>query len=93
MLSSAPRQAYLAKLLGFDVPEFVHVPLVLNDAGKRLSKRDGAVTLRVEGGLTAPELHARLATVQVPGASLVVGEVSSHVVHVSLQASTPVSPP
>ncbi|MDY5839776.1 MAG: tRNA glutamyl-Q(34) synthetase GluQRS [Corynebacterium camporealensis] len=46
LLSSAPRQAYLAKLLGFDVPEFVHVPLVLNDAGKRLSKRDGAVTLR-----------------------------------------------
>ncbi len=53
---------------------------------------DGAVTLRVEGGLTAPELQARLATVQVPGASLIVGEVSSHVVHVSLQASTPVPP-
>ena len=46
LLSSAPRQAYLAHLLGYDEPEFVHVPLVLNPAGKRLSKRDGAVTLR-----------------------------------------------
>ena len=46
LLSSAPRQAYLAHLLGFPEPEFVHVPLVLNSEGVRLSKRDGAVTLR-----------------------------------------------
>ncbi len=46
LLSSAPRQAYLASLLGQPAPEFVHVPLVLNEEGKRLSKRDGAVTLR-----------------------------------------------
>lgn len=46
LLSSAPRQAYLADLLGFKPPEFVHVPLVLNADGQRLAKRDGAVTLR-----------------------------------------------
>ena len=46
LLSSAPRQAYLAQLLGYDIPQYVHVPLVLNDKGKRLAKRDGAVTLR-----------------------------------------------
>lgn len=46
LLPSAPRQAYLASLLGLPVPEYVHVPLVLNAAGKRLAKRDGAVTLR-----------------------------------------------
>lgn len=46
LLSSAPRQAYLAHLLGYPEPEFVHVPLVLNSEGVRLSKRDGAVTLR-----------------------------------------------
>lgn len=46
LLSSAPRQAYLATLLGIQVPEYVHVPLVLNHEGKRLAKRDGAVTLR-----------------------------------------------
>ncbi|MEJ5927885.1 tRNA glutamyl-Q(34) synthetase GluQRS [Corynebacterium sp. H128] len=49
LLSSAPRQAYLASLLGLPVPEYVHVPLVLSPAGKRLAKRDGAVTLREMG--------------------------------------------
>ncbi len=48
---------------------------------------DGAITLQVEGGLTAEDLQARLPAVQVPGATLVVGEVeSSHVVHIRLQA-------
>lgn len=45
LLSSAPRQAYLATLLGFTVPTYAHVPLVVNARGVRLSKRDGAVTL------------------------------------------------
>lgn len=46
LLSSAPRQAYLATLLEIAVPGYVHVPLVLNTEGRRLAKRDGAVTLR-----------------------------------------------
>jgi glutamyl-tRNA synthetase len=45
LLSSSPRQAYLASLLGHPVPSYAHVPLVLNTEGKRLAKRDGAVTL------------------------------------------------
>ena len=46
LASSAPRQAHLAGLLGFAVPRYVHVPLVLSPTGARLAKRDGAVTLR-----------------------------------------------
>ena len=46
LLSSAPRQAYLAHLLGLPPVEYVHVPLVMGPDGKRLAKRDGAVTLR-----------------------------------------------
>lgn len=46
LLPSTPRQAYLASLLGYPVPEYVHVPLVINEKGERLAKRDGAVTLR-----------------------------------------------
>lgn len=46
LLSSAPRQAYLAQLLDLPAPDYVHVPLVLGPAGQRLAKRDGAVTLR-----------------------------------------------
>ncbi|KAB1659906.1 tRNA glutamyl-Q(34) synthetase GluQRS [Pseudoclavibacter sp. CFCC 13796] len=46
LLSSAPRQAMLARMLGQRPPEYAHVPLVVNAAGQRLAKRDGAVTLR-----------------------------------------------
>ncbi|MFJ4267374.1 tRNA glutamyl-Q(34) synthetase GluQRS [Paenarthrobacter nicotinovorans] len=45
LLPSSPRQAYLATLLGLPVPEYAHVPLVINHDGVRLAKRDGAVTL------------------------------------------------
>lgn len=45
LLGSAPRQAYLATLLGVTPPVYAHVPLALNAAGARLAKRDGAVTL------------------------------------------------
>jgi glutamyl-tRNA synthetase len=43
LLPSTPRQAYLASLLNMPVPEYAHVPLVLNADGARLAKRDGAV--------------------------------------------------
>lgn len=49
LLSSSPRQAYLGSLLGYPTPSYAHVPLVLNVDGKRLAKRDGAVTLRELG--------------------------------------------
>lgn len=45
LLPSTPRQAYLASLLRIPVAEYAHVPLVVNDDGVRLAKRDGAVTL------------------------------------------------
>jgi glutamyl-tRNA synthetase len=45
LLASSPRQAYLADLLGYPQPVYAHVPLALNNEGKRLAKRDGAVTL------------------------------------------------
>jgi glutamyl-tRNA synthetase len=44
LLTSAPRQAYLAGLLGIEPPTYIHVPLALNRDGARLAKRDGAVT-------------------------------------------------
>jgi len=46
LLSSAPRQAHLAHLLGLPEPRYAHVPLAVNTQGARLAKRDGAVTLR-----------------------------------------------
>ena len=46
LLTSAPRQAYLAHLLGLPEPTYAHVPLAVNTTAARLAKRDGAVTLR-----------------------------------------------
>jgi glutamyl-tRNA synthetase len=45
LASSTPRQLLLQRLLGFERPSYLHVPLVLGPAGERLAKRDGAVTL------------------------------------------------
>lgn len=58
LLPSAPRQSYLAQLLGLTQPRYAHVPLALNEEGKRLAKRDGAVTLPQlqEAGVTIPEV-------------------------------------
>ena len=52
LLSSSPRQAHLAGLLGYQEPTYAHVALVLNADGARLAKRDGAITV-TEIGATA----------------------------------------
>jgi glutamyl-tRNA synthetase len=58
LLSSSPRQAYLGSLLGYPQPTYAHVPLALNAEGKRLAKRDGAVTLAELGTERALSLIA-----------------------------------
>lgn len=60
LLDSAPRQRWLAEALcvarGEDCPdtEYLHVPLVVNAEGRRLAKRDGAVTLEDLAAVGAP---------------------------------------
>ncbi|GGH95155.1 tRNA glutamyl-Q(34) synthetase GluQRS [Arthrobacter liuii] len=62
LLPSTPRQAYLASLLNIPVPEYAHVPLVVNHDGARLAKRDGAVTLAdlAAAGVSVGEVRDRL---------------------------------
>jgi glutamyl-tRNA synthetase len=45
LLPAANTQAFLAELLGYPPPRYAHVPLAVNVEGRRLAKRDGAVTL------------------------------------------------
>ncbi len=86
LLSSAPRQGYLATLLGHDVPEYAHVPLALNAKGQRLAKRDGAVTLEeiTEHGVHPADVVAiLLESLGLPSTSL----------QAALEAFDPVSLP
>ncbi|MBI4899287.1 MAG: tRNA glutamyl-Q(34) synthetase GluQRS [Actinobacteria bacterium] len=63
LLSSVPRQAWLAGQLGFAPPTYAHVPLAVGPDGRRLAKRDGAVTLSdlAAAGVTAEQVLARIA--------------------------------
>lgn len=45
LLYSAAPQIYLHTLLGYTPPRFLHVPLICNADGKRLSKRDGDLNM------------------------------------------------
>jgi glutamyl-tRNA synthetase len=42
-VNNTPRQMNILKALGADCPEYAHLPMILGDDGKRLSKRHGAV--------------------------------------------------
>jgi len=64
LLSSSPRQAWLARQLGGSAPQYAHVPLAVNAEGRRLAKRDGAVTLAdlAVGGVSPAQVLSRIAT-------------------------------
>ena len=42
-VNNTPRQVNILRAFGASVPEYAHVPMILGDDGKRLSKRHGAV--------------------------------------------------
>ena len=42
-ISNTPKQMIIYEALGFKIPKFYHVPMILNPQGKKLSKRDGAM--------------------------------------------------
>ncbi|WP_306396654.1 tRNA glutamyl-Q(34) synthetase GluQRS [Telluria beijingensis] len=45
LLDSTPRQIYLQHLLGVPTPRYLHVPVVRNDNGEKLSKQTGALAV------------------------------------------------
>ncbi|MEW5766838.1 MAG: glutamate--tRNA ligase [bacterium] len=44
-LSNTPRQILLYEALGFELPVFAHIPMILGEDGQRLSKRHGATSV------------------------------------------------
>ena len=45
LLLSVPQQMHLFDILGFTPPQFTHLPLLCNEAGRRLSKRDRSLDM------------------------------------------------
>ena len=62
LLDSTPRQIWLYRTLGFPVPEFCHVPLLVAPDGRRLSKREQDLDLgHLQQNYSASELIGLLA--------------------------------
>lgn len=55
LLLSSGQQIYLYRLLGLKAPSYFHVPLVCNEAGQRLSKRDGSMSMEALRERLSPE--------------------------------------
>jgi glutamyl-tRNA synthetase len=63
LLSSTPRQILLYQLLGFPLPRFAHVPLMLDEQGQRMAKRAQSMGLEPlrSAGLSPAQVTGRLA--------------------------------
>ncbi len=63
LLSSTPRQIALYRALGYPVPRFAHVGLVVDEDGTRLSTRHGAIPIESlrEAGRSAEQVIGELA--------------------------------
>jgi len=46
LLDSTPRQIFLQRLLDVPTPRYLHVPVVRNANGEKLSKQTGALAVR-----------------------------------------------
>jgi len=62
ILSATPRQLYLQRLLGYDQPAYIHIPLLMDSQGRRLAKRDKDLDLTaLSQRFTPEEILGRLA--------------------------------
>lgn len=59
LLDSTARQIYLQKLLGFITPQYLHVPIVTNDVGRKLSKQTLAPGISAADAVTVIEAALR----------------------------------
>jgi len=45
LLDNTPRQIYLMQCLGYPIPQYLHIPLVTNEQGQKLSKQNQAMAI------------------------------------------------
>jgi glutamyl-Q tRNA(Asp) synthetase len=92
LLESTPRQIRLQRLLGLPTPDYLHLPLALDDAGRKLSKQDNARPVDRDAPL--PALRAALVFLgqRVPTASTTTTLLHAAVCNFDLAALRAASP-
>lgn len=78
-ISNTPKQVLLYEALGFTLPEFAHLPLILSKEGGRLSKRKGATAIsdyRKMGYLSTAMVNYLLLLGWSPGENREIIEIS-----------------
>jgi len=73
LLDSTPRQIYLQRLLDVPTPRYLHVPVVTNVGGEKLSKQTGAPALDLARPLDALLTAARFLQLPVGPATTLEG--------------------
>jgi glutamyl-tRNA synthetase len=61
LLSSTARQILLFEALNFPIPDFIHVPLMLDEHGQRMAKRQQSTTLLKDAEHMPEEVIGQLA--------------------------------
>ena len=91
LLDSTPRQVLLQRALGLPTPRYGHLPLVLDDAGRKLSKSSAAHP--VDPGDPLPALRAAWSRLGQPPAALDAARTVDAAVHSALEAFDPAAVP
>lgn len=76
LLDSTPRQIYLQQQLGYAQPDYLHLPLLIDEHGHKLGKSTGAAALDLNHPATS--LHAALTLLgQQPPKELASGDLNT----------------
>lgn len=84
LLDSTPRQLFLQDVLGLPHPEYLHVPVVANADGEKLSKQTGALAFDSGG-----DAEALVASALVPAARFLGLDVAADSIRAFWQAAIP----
>ena len=76
LLDSTPRQIFLQQLLGYPLPQYMHLPVVTNAKGEKLSKQTNAAPINISDAL-AQLVGALHFLGQKPPLEILEGDISS----------------